>query len=98
VLRRISGPKRGEMIGCWRKLHDEQLHIFYSLPNIIKNDQVKEEEMGRDVARMGENRNAYKESQRERDHQEELDVGGRILLKLVLDRMLWYGLESSGSG
>jgi hypothetical protein len=36
VLRRIFGPKRDEMIGGWRKLHNEELHNLYSSPNIIK--------------------------------------------------------------
>jgi hypothetical protein len=36
VLRRIFEPKRGEVIGGWRKLHNEELHDFYSSPNIIK--------------------------------------------------------------
>jgi hypothetical protein len=35
VLRRIFGPKRDEVIGDWRKLHNEELHRFYSSPSII---------------------------------------------------------------
>jgi hypothetical protein len=35
VLRRIFGPKRDEVTGEWRKLHNEELHILYSSPNII---------------------------------------------------------------
>jgi hypothetical protein len=35
MLRRIFGPRRDEMIGGWRKLHNEELHDFYSSPNII---------------------------------------------------------------
>jgi hypothetical protein len=31
---RISGPKRDEMTGGWRKLQNEKLHNFYSSPNI----------------------------------------------------------------
>jgi hypothetical protein len=34
VLRRILGPKRDEMMGGWRKLHNEELHDLYSSPNI----------------------------------------------------------------
>jgi hypothetical protein len=30
VLRRIFGPKRGEVTGGWRKLHNEELHNLYS--------------------------------------------------------------------
>jgi hypothetical protein len=36
VLRRIFGPKRDEMTGGWRKLHDEDLHGLYSSPSIIR--------------------------------------------------------------
>jgi hypothetical protein len=36
VLRRIFGPKRGEVIGGWRKLHNEELRNLYSLPSIIR--------------------------------------------------------------
>jgi hypothetical protein len=36
VLRRIFGPKRDEVTGDWRKLHNEELHNLYSSPNIIR--------------------------------------------------------------
>jgi hypothetical protein len=36
VLRRIFGPKRGEVSGGWRKLHNEELHNLYSSPSIIR--------------------------------------------------------------
>jgi hypothetical protein len=36
VLRRIFGPKRNEVTGEWRKLHNEELHILYSSQNIIR--------------------------------------------------------------
>jgi hypothetical protein len=35
VLRRIFGPKRDEVTGGWRKLHNEELHGLYSSPSII---------------------------------------------------------------
>jgi hypothetical protein len=35
VLRRIFGPKRDEVTGEWRKLHDKELHVLYSSPSII---------------------------------------------------------------
>jgi hypothetical protein len=48
VLRRIFGPKRDEVTGDWRKLHNEELHGLYSSPSIIRiNYQVKKDEMGR---------------------------------------------------
>jgi hypothetical protein len=36
VLRRILGPKRDEVTGDWRKLHNEELHNLYSSPNVIR--------------------------------------------------------------
>jgi hypothetical protein len=36
VLRRISGPKRDEVTGNWRKLHSEELRNLYYSPNIIR--------------------------------------------------------------
>ena len=38
VLRRVLGPKRDEVTGEWRKLHNEELRDLYSLPNIEKNE------------------------------------------------------------
>jgi hypothetical protein len=36
VLRRIFGPKGDEVLGGWRKLHNEELHDMYSSPRIIR--------------------------------------------------------------
>jgi hypothetical protein len=36
VLRRVFGPEKYEVIGKWKKLHNEELKKLYSLPNIIK--------------------------------------------------------------
>jgi hypothetical protein len=36
VLRRIFGPKRNEVTGEWRKLHNEEPHALYSSPNIVR--------------------------------------------------------------
>jgi hypothetical protein len=43
VLRRIFGPKRDEITGEWQKLHNEELHILYSSPNVIR--QIKSRRM-----------------------------------------------------
>jgi hypothetical protein len=60
VLRRIFGPKRDEVTGEWRKLHNEELHNVYLSPDIIR--QVKSRRMrgAGHVARMGEERKVYK--------------------------------------
>jgi hypothetical protein len=36
VLRRIFGPRRDEVTGDWRKVHNEELHNLYYSPNIIR--------------------------------------------------------------
>jgi hypothetical protein len=36
VLRRIFGPKRDEVMGGWRKLHNEELRDLYSSPSVIR--------------------------------------------------------------
>ena len=46
VLRKVIGPKREEVTGEWRKLHNEELNDLYSLPNIVRVVKSKNE-MGR---------------------------------------------------
>jgi hypothetical protein len=44
VQRRIFGPKRNEIIGGWRKLHNEEFHNVYSSTNsiiMIKSERMK---------------------------------------------------------
>jgi hypothetical protein len=45
MLRRIFGPKRDDVTGEWRKLHNEKLHDLYSSPSIIRII-MQEDEMG----------------------------------------------------
>jgi hypothetical protein len=59
VLRRIFGPKRDEVTGEWRKLHNEELHILYSSPNIIRQIKSRRMSLAGHVARMGEERIVY---------------------------------------
>jgi hypothetical protein len=53
VLRRVFGPKRDEVIGGWRKLHNEELHDLYFLPRIIRKIKLRRLRCVRHVARMG---------------------------------------------
>jgi hypothetical protein len=58
VLRRIFGPKRDEVTGGWRKLHNEELHDLYSSPNVIRMIKSKKMNWTGHVARIGAKRNA----------------------------------------
>jgi hypothetical protein len=60
VLRRILGPKRDEVTGEWKKLHNEELHNLYSFPDIIMQIKSRRMRWAGHVARMGEERNLYK--------------------------------------
>jgi hypothetical protein len=58
MLRIIFGPKRAEVTGDWRKLHNEDLHNLYSSPNIIRMIKSRRMRWARHVVRMGETTNA----------------------------------------
>jgi hypothetical protein len=70
VLRRIFGPKRNEVTGEWRKLHNEELHGLYSSPSIIRIIKARRMRWAGHVARMGRRgtRIGWWESRREGGH------------------------------
>jgi hypothetical protein len=56
VLRRLFGPKRDEVTGEWRKLHNEELNDLYSLINIVRVVKSRQMRWAGHVARMREDR------------------------------------------
>jgi len=60
VLRRIFVPKRDEVTGEWRKLHNEELNDLYSSPNIVRVMKLRRMRWAGQVARMGEERGVYR--------------------------------------
>jgi hypothetical protein len=60
MLRGIFGPKRDEVTGDWRKLHNEELHNLYSSPNIITMIKSRRIKWAAHVARMRAERNSYR--------------------------------------
>jgi hypothetical protein len=60
VLRRIFGPKRDDVTGEWRKLHNEELHNLYSSPDIIRQVKSRRMRWAVHMARMGEERKVHK--------------------------------------
>ena len=59
VLRRVFGPKRDEVTGEWRKLHNEELRNLY-LPNIVRVVRSRRMRWAWHVARMGEGRGVHR--------------------------------------
>ena len=71
VLRRIFGRRRDEVAGEWRRLHNEELNILYSSPNIVRVIKSRRMRLAGHMARMGEERGVYRVlvgKRRERDH------------------------------
>jgi hypothetical protein len=60
LLRRIFVPKRKEVTGKWRKLHNEELSDLYSLRNILRVVKSRRMRWAGHVARMGEGRGVHR--------------------------------------
>ena len=60
VLRRIFGPRRDDVTGEWRRLHNEELNDLYSSPNIVRVITSRRMRWAGHVARMGEETGVYK--------------------------------------
>ena len=60
VLRRVFGPKKDEVTGEWRKLHNGELSDLYSLPNIVRVVKSRRMRWVGHVACMGEERGVHR--------------------------------------
>jgi hypothetical protein len=93
VLRRIFGPKRDDVTGEWRILHNEELYALYSSPNIIRVIKSRRLRWTGHVACM--RRDGYRVlvgNPKEGDHLEDIGIDGRILLKWILE--MWNGART----
>jgi hypothetical protein len=103
VLRRIFGPKRDEVTGEWRRLHNKELYAPYSSPNIIR--AIKSRRLGwvGHVARMGQRRGACRALVGKPEGRRPLGRPRRRRwednIKMDLREVGWgNGLDRSGSG
>jgi len=98
VLRRIFGPRRNEVTGEWRRMHNEELSDLYSSPNIVRVIKSIKMRWAGHVARMGEERAVYRVLVRKpdgRNHWGNLGVDGWIILGRISrkeDVGIWTGL------
>jgi hypothetical protein len=87
VLRKISGSKRDEVVGEWRRRHNEELNDLYFAPNNIRVIKSRRMRWAGHVASMGKRRRPYRVLVGKLEGQRQLGnpgVDGRIILKLVL--------------
>jgi hypothetical protein len=97
VLRKVFGPKRDEVTGEWRKLHNEDLNDLYSLPNIVRVVKSRRIRWAGHVERCAQGFGGG--SLRKGDHWGDPDVDGRTILRRIFRKWegLW-GLDGAGSG
>ena len=90
MLRKVFGPKRDEVTGEWRKLHNEELNDLYSLPNIVRVVKSRRMRWAVHVARMGEDRGVQRVlvgKPEVRGHWGDQDVDGRIILRWIFRKL-----------
>ena len=99
VLRRIFGPRRDEVTEEWRTLHNEELNVLYSLPNIVRVIKSRKMRWAGHVARMGEERVAYRVlvgKPEGKNRWGDLGVDGWIMLGWICRR--WVAGMGTGLG
>jgi hypothetical protein len=98
VLSRIFRPKRDEGTGKWRNLHKQELNDLYSSPNIVWAINLRRIGWAKHVARIGRIEvftGFLWGNLRERDHLEDADIDGGIILRWILGE--WGVTERTGS-
>jgi len=86
VLRRVFGPKRDEVTGEWRRLHNKELRDLYSLPNIVRVVKSRRMIWAGHVAHMGEGRGVHRVlvgKPEGKNNWGDPEVDGRIILRWI---------------
>jgi hypothetical protein len=89
---KIFGPKRDEVTGEWRKLHNEELHNLYLSPDIIRQVKSRRMRWAGHVARMERREKCTRfwwDSPKGNDHWEDQGVGGKMGSEWILVRLAW---------
>jgi hypothetical protein len=90
VLRRIFRPKREEVAGGWRRLHNEELHNLYTSPDIIRVIKARGVRLAGRVERMGQTKKCIQyfwvENLKGRDFLEDPGGNERIILEWMLGK------------
>jgi len=98
VLKRIFGPKRDEVTGEWRKLHHEELNVLCYSPSILWLIKSRSMRWAGHVARMGRGETYtgfWWGNLRKREHLEDPDIDGRIILRWIFRKWDWIELAQS---
>ena len=97
VSRRVFGPKRDEVTGEWRKLHNEKLIYLCSSPNFVWGIKSRKVRWVGHVARMGERRGYtgfWWGNLREGGHLGDQGLDGKIILRWIFRK--WEGVVRTG--
>jgi hypothetical protein len=92
VLRRIFGPKRNEVTGEWRRLHNRERYALYSSPYNLRVIKARRLRWVSHVARTGERRGAYRVLVEKSEGRRTIGnprLHGRIILKWIFEK--WVG-------
>jgi hypothetical protein len=90
VLKKVFEPKRDEVTGEWRKLHNEELNDLYSLTNIVRVVKSRRIRWAGHVERMGRIEvctGFLWGSLRERGYWGHQDIDGRIILRWIFRKL-----------
>jgi hypothetical protein len=99
VLRKLFGPKKDEVIGGWRKLHNEELHNLYCSPSIIRMIKLRKMSWAGHVARMKAKMNGCRILMGKPERKRQLGRPRRrweIDIKMNLRKIRWGGMDWIG--